>query len=180
MSFSDFLAHDQQLMHSLHAAPDRHAALSRALADGEEALGTAQSLAEQIEITMRLAATAALAAEDSREMAETAVVWAARCGRLVRGAAAEAHYLPRLASLVGAVAPALDDEARRVVIAGLQTWMERTANAVAAVTEAERDGDAWARVALAAEGVEGAEQLASEARARAEAAYGTAGGLRSQ
>ncbi len=180
MRFDDYLHADQGLTDRLGAAPSAEAKtslLNEAIEAGEQALGAAQSRAEQVEITMRLAATSALAAaaDNSTRHAESTVIWAKRCGRLLDGAAAEAYYLPRLASLVGGVASLLDEDMRHVVVAGLRDWLGRAGVALEAVSKAEREGDAYARVALAAVEVESAYQLAAEARQHAKEAYLSAG-----
>ncbi|MBT8211754.1 MAG: hypothetical protein KJN71_01280 [Acidimicrobiia bacterium] len=178
MNIDEFIAQDQRLIEELARADDKQPVLEAAMARGNAALAEASSLADQIDITARLAATAALGAADSPDLAEQTVIWAARCGRLLLGPAAEAHYLPRLAALVGAAVPHLDADKRQAVVSGMGSWLARAGSAIEAVVAAEADGDAWARVSLAATGVEGAEQIATDALQKAEDAYKTAGGLR--
>ncbi|NNK90956.1 MAG: hypothetical protein HKO87_00860 [Acidimicrobiia bacterium] len=172
MSINEFITYDQTLIDRL-ATGDRAATLHEAQARGEAELAGAASLADQIEITMRLAATAALG--ETPGDAEATVIWAARCARLLVGPAAEAYYLPRLSALVGGVVSRLDSEVRPTIVTGLQSWMSRAGAALEAVSTAERDADADALIALAADGVADAGELAKKARGRAIEQYRTAG-----
>ncbi|NNC75171.1 MAG: hypothetical protein HKN93_06630 [Acidimicrobiia bacterium] len=69
----------------------------------------------------------------------------------------------------------LDSEVRPTIVTGLQSWMSRAGAALEAVSTAERDADADALIALAADGVADAGELAKKARGRAIEQYRTAG-----
>ncbi len=171
-----FIKNDQRLMADVGAARspvEKLALLASSALEGESAMAAATGM-ERAEIALRIAATHAVMAVETGdpEAAEHTVVWAGRCVDVARHHnAAIVHYVPRAAALCASVLEHLGNDLQSPAIDTVQGWLRGYARALDDITTKTAKADRLALVALAAEGVDGAEELATAASERAAAAY---------
>ncbi len=171
-----FIEDDQRLMAAVESAKspvEKLALLAGSALEGETAMAEATGLA-RAEIALRIAATHAVMAveTDDVEAAEHTVVWAGRCVDVARHHnAAIVHYVPRAAALCASVLDHVGSDLQAPAIDTVRGWLRGYARALGEIAANTAEADRLALVALAAEGVDGAEELATAARRDAVAAY---------
>jgi len=172
----NFIENDQRLMADVESAKspvEKLALLAGSALEGETAMAEATGL-ERAEVALRIAATHVVMAieTDDPEAAEHTVVWAGRCVDVARHHnAAIVHYVPRAAALCASVLQYLGSDLQSPAIDTMQGWVRGYARALDDIAVKTAEADRLALIALAAEGVDGAEELTTVASERAAAAY---------
>lgn len=171
-----FVENDQRLMAAVEAARspvEKLALLAGSALEGETAMAEATGM-ERAEVALRLAATHAVMAveTDDADAAEHTILWAGRCVDVARHHnAAIVHYVPRAAALCASVLDHVGSDLQSPAIDTVQGWVRGYARALDDIAAKTANADRLALVALAADGVDGAEELATAANERAVAAY---------
>lgn len=175
-----FVENDQQLMAKVKEAEspvEKLALLASSALEGEAAMREATGM-ERAEVALRVAATYSVMATetDTTGAADNTVLWAGKCVDVARHLdAAISYYIPRSAALCMSVLDELGGDMKDPVIDTVQGWLQGYGAALKRLAELTAQADRFALVALAADGTEGAGDLASEARARAVAGYRSVG-----